>query len=333
MLFLASRCHWWLIIVAVLACPAHAQENDSSKEDESILTRAGSVVDGVQEKATDRFNSWILQIDDFFGGDQPVSEINESWARIRLDAIEPGFGDTKGKATVKLRLVLPRSEQRFRLLLSTEDENSTSKDTSGAGTSTNTSSDDQDVSLALRFIRTAKTSGSLNFDVGARIRDSKGQAFARINSSWVSNLNGGWNGKFTNNLFYFSSTGYENRLRYDLRKPWFGSETVFFRSSTNFNWVNGRKGAALSETLGMYAQINPRTALAGEAIFEYSTALNGDVTKRFHGSELRLRFRQNIWRPYFFYEIWPSVSWPVVNGYERVYGGMIRVEFVVGSTG
>ncbi|MBX2838794.1 MAG: hypothetical protein KTR35_18185 [Gammaproteobacteria bacterium] len=321
------------IVVLALPHPALAQESASEDDESSIFTNVGSFVDSAQQSATDRFNNWVLQVDDFFGGDQSVSGINQSWARLRIDAVQPGAEDTKIRGTVKLRLVLPRSEQRFRLLLSTEDEDASSSDPSRAGTANANARDDQDVSFALRFIRSARTSGSLNFDVGARIRDDKGQAFGRINSSWKSTTESGWHSNLTNNLFYYSSSGYENRLRFDLRKPWFGSEKVFFRTSTNFNWRKGRKGAAISETLGLYGQINPRTALAGEAIFEYSTALNEDATDRYHGSELRLRLRQNVWRPYFYYEIWPSVSWPSINGYKKAYGGLIRVEFVIGDTG
>lgn len=333
-----SVTHWFAMLLFVsmqmFIQNAIGEEVSSAKPEPGILSNVGSMVDSAQQGATDRFNSWVLQVDDFFGGDQSVSEINQSWARIRLDAVHPGAEETDFKGTVKLRLVLPRSEQRFRVLLSTEDENASASDTQRAGTSTAGDTDNQDVSLALRFIRSAKSSGSLNFDVGARVRDSKGQAFARVNSSWANNdVETGWNSKLTNNLYYYSESGYENRLRYDLRKAWFGSESVFFRTSTNFNWRKGRKGAAISETLGLYSQLNARTALAGEAIFEYSTALNEDTTERFHGAELRLRLRQNVWRPYFFYEIWPSVSWPALNDYKRAYGGLIRIEFVIGETG
>ena len=76
-----------------------------------------------------------------------------------------------------MRAVLPRSEKRLRLLISTEED---LKPEAEGQEESNTDG----LSFALRFIRSARDNGYLNFDLGARWRDAKVQVFGRINSSF-----------------------------------------------------------------------------------------------------------------------------------------------------
>ena len=72
-------------------------------------------------------------------------------------------------------------------------------------------------------------------------------------------------------------------------------------------------------------------SIALEGLASYTTALNGEESDRYKGSEVRIRFRHNVWREWFFYEIWPGMNWLASNDYERAYGGLIRVEVVLGQ--
>lgn len=307
-------------------------ETDQSRTERAVkaLKNVGAYVDSAQQRASRDFSGFIIQVDDFFGSGDDSAVKNNSWARIRLDLSKPGDENLKLGGTVKLRIVLPRAEKRFRLLLSTEDEVSTVSDADIAQPARVGNDSDQNVSLALRFIRTARDNASLNFDLGVRQRDGAVQTFGRVNGTVDGEL-GEWYGRFSDNYYYYSKSGYQNKIKLEARRTLFGKPSLFFRSSTGFDWLKGSKGASISETLGVYAEINPRKALAVEALAGYSTALNGDSSSRYRGTELRLRWRHSIWRPWFFYEVWPSVSWPSSNGYSRAYGGLFRVEIIIGQ--
>lgn len=324
-----------LIMVSIASAGSALADDDPptvNDKKRGYLLQVSSMVDNAQKRATEQFKQFVFQIDDFFGTGQDTGDVNKSWARFRFDARKPPDATGKLRASVKLRLVLPRSEKRFRLLLSTEEDNTLSDDTDSAQQAQLQGDETQDVSLALRFVRSARKSGSVNFDIGTRSRDSSLQLFARLNTAYEKDIWTNWTGRVGNSLYHYSKSGYENKLSFDLQRPIPVSRPVFFRSNTAINWRKGSKGASIGETLGIYTELSRRTALVVELSAGYSTALNEDQSARYSGTELQLRFRQNIWRPWFYYEIWPSVGWPSTNDYERAYGVLLRVEFVIGQT-
>ena len=311
--------------------PAVEQSSEEAEES-NMFGRVGGFVDRYQRQASQGFNDFVLQVDDFFGADTDGDFSNESWARLRIDVEKPGDEDLDVSGTVKLRIVLPRAERRFRLLLSSEEEDTASSEADVTQPQRlDAEGDGQDVSLALRFIRSARDNGSLNFDLGSRQRDGRIQIFGRINSAVRGDMTRYWYGTASNSYYYYSASGFENKFRLTARRPMFKRDWLYFQSSTGFDWEKGRKGASISQSMGFYAEISERKALAFEALAGYATALNGGASARYRGHELRIRWRHNIWRKWFFYELWPSVSWPSSNDYEQVYGGLIRLEAFVGS--
>jgi len=230
-----------------------------------------------------------------------------------------------------VRVVLPQSEQRFRLLLSSDDEESSAANSDAAQREQIASEDNNDVALALRFIRTVRERVRLNYDLGARIKEDRAQIFGRFVVRYNRDSILDFTNTFTNRLTYFSASGYQNSFRIDSRRNLFDRESLFFRNSFELSWRKGNKGAGIGETIGLYADLGKHRALALEGITGYATALNDGATDRFRGVELRVRYRQNVWRPWLYYEIWPSVSWSSTNEYERAYGGLFRVEVTLGN--
>ena len=96
---------------------------------------------------------------------------------MRVDPYYEQESGSETKANVKLKLILPRSERRFRVLLSTDEQDNQDPDTGTAAASS--ADEDSNVSFALRFIRKAKDRSGSKFDLGAKVRGGKGQAFFR----------------------------------------------------------------------------------------------------------------------------------------------------------
>lgn len=287
----------------------------------SLFDRTHTLVD-------QRFKNLFLQIDDLFSDGQPVEGSNLSWARLRLDSVSSREDGHEIKAAIKLRVVLPRAEKRFRLLFDT-DEDETTVATSSQGRRPGEVEGDG-FSLALRFIRQARDKGTIKFDVGARNRDSKVQIFGRVNLFYAHDLRWNFHSRFSNSLYYYSSSGYENKFRYDLTRPIEGFDSLQFRGSTELAWREGRSGILVSETVGLYSEIDDNRTIAIEGLGYYTTALNDDQTDKLLSTELRVRFRHNFLRRWFFYELWPSVRWHPDNNYEPSFGGIFRVEVLVG---
>jgi len=307
------------------------QNNADERSEPSAMSKAGSMVDEAHGKISDRFSQFIVQIDDFIGSGESGEQLNKSWARIRVDTVKPGAEKLDFGATVKLRIVLPQSEQRFRLLLSSEDDASSAANTDAAQREQIASTENNDVAFALRFIRTVKDRFRLKYDVGARYKDDKAQLFGRFIVGYTRNSMLGFTNSLTNNYTYFSASGYQNSFRIDSRRTFFGRESLFFRNTIELSWRKGLSGVGIGETIGFYADLGKRRAIAFEGLTGYATSLNEGNTDKYRGAELRIRYRQNIWRPWLYYEIWPSVSWSSSNNYEQAYGGLFRVEVTLGQ--
>jgi len=327
----------WLQLTYSIAIAEEKTQSKQVLSDEKpepgTLSRAGSLVDEAHGNISDRFSRFIVQIDDFIGAGESGEKLNTSWARVRVETVKPGAEDLKFAATVKLRVVLPQSQQRFRLLVSSEDDDDSSSaaNSDAAQREQIASEDNNNVALALRFIRTAKDRFRLNYDVGARIKDDKAQLFGRFIVGYKKESILGFTNTLTNNLTYFSASGYQNSFRIDSRRTFFDRESLYFRNTIELSWLEGNSGAGIGETMGFYADLGKRRALALEGITGYATSLNEGIEDKYRGAELRIRYRQNIWRPWLYYEIWPSVSWSSSNDYEMAYGGLFRVEVTLGN--
>jgi hypothetical protein len=314
---------------------ANVTEAEVTETKPSVVESTTGIVDRTHSLVSESFNRFIYQIDDTIGGGEPVEYVPGSTAKLRFDLTKNGNDRSELKGTIKVRAVLPRSEKRLRLLISTEEDlKATDENTQDSGSNTD------GLSFALRFIRQARDHGYVNFDLGARWRDNKVQMFGRINLAFdyrhgksADNTAGrhkGFHSKFANSLYQYSSSGFENRLRYDLSRTLDERDSLVLRGSTDVLWRDDRHGALISETIGLYADIDEKRALALELLGSYTTRLNGEDTEHYRGTAVRFRFRHNFRRKWFFYEFWPGVTWNADNGYRMAFQSLIRVETVLG---
>lgn len=283
-------------------------------------------IDSVHSNASQRLSDFIGQIDEFFGGEEETARANQTWLRLRVD---PRYRDMEGgsvKGDLKLKVVLPNAKRRFRLLLSSDDAEERKPGDSAAQSSID---DGSNVSLALRFIRKARENGSVKFDLGVRSRDGKNQSFVRLGAFHRQPLGQFWTGTITNNAFYYYSSGFEDKLTFKLERPIGNSENWIFQTSALFGWKEHQKGAVADQVTGVYRAFGNRSSLAFELLTQAYTSREPG-SRRFRRGELLLRYRQNIWRPWLYFELWPSVSWPSEHGYKGLPGILLRLEALIG---
>lgn len=326
------------LLLALFAGKIMAQDvvkDDSDKAEEpiGIVGKATDYVDNAQRSASQQFSGFMNQVDGFFSDATTNKEglNNDSWARIRLDASRPAGDDFEVKPSLKVRVSLPNTEKRFKLLFSTEDEDT---DVVGGNVDRLQSASinsDNNASAAIRFIRSARDNGNADVDIGVRQRDGDIQYFGRLVLGYRKLLARKWNFSASNSYWHYSKSGFENRLSVGFQRKLFYQDTLFIRSHSEFNWRKGRKGAIVGQTFGLYSQLSDEKALALEATAGYHTSLNDGLEDRYRGHEFRIRWRHNVWRPWFFYEIWPSIAWPASTDYKKSYGILLRMEMVIGQ--
>lgn len=342
----------------MFSCVAHAQSNEGSaqlSEDSNadvdvqqqaqredikrqpipdserigVIRRSIIIVDDAQRIASQSFGDFMGQIDGFFSnaGSDDDAVSNESWARIRIDGVRSNGEGFELNSSIKVRAVLPRTERKLKLLISTEDDDGREAgDAPGAA-----QQGSQNASLALRFIRGARRNSDVNLDIGVRRRDGAIQHFGRLKARFKLDIDDNWIANAANSYFYYSKSGYENRLSFDFRRRLLGADNFYLRTYTQFDWEKGQKGAIISHTTGLYWLVDQRRSFAFEGSGSYHTSLNPGISDRFRGHEVRIRWRHNIWRPWFFYEVWPSIGWPSSTRYRQTEGILLRAEVMIGK--
>lgn len=315
----SARAVVWLL--AFLPALGLAAETDTEQ----------NVIDELHATVSDGFSDIIGGVDDFFATAEAQKQVNRSWMRLRIDASKFESDSVEGRLNAKLKLILPNTEQRVRLLVSTDEEDN--RDNRGGGLNEQAlaeSTEDTNLSLALRFLKSVKNRNSLKFDIGARVRDSKAQAFGRISASHRKSLGPRLDLNVSNNLWYFSSSGYDNRLRLNVERSFADSPDLLASTTTQFTWLEGSRGAVIDQTFGLYRALDAQTFLALELLASYRTAHSYIGQRRLRGTALRLRYRKNVWRPWFYYELRPQMRWNANDDYIGRFGLLARVEVEIG---
>ena len=285
-------------------------------------------VDTAHKEASDILNVFASQIDSFFAEEVASDRINKTKATLRFDLANDANDDFQFKAKFKVRLVLPRSEQRLRLLLDVDDDSDDENRSSVQSLAE--SAEEQNVALALRFLREANERINYNIDLGARRFESTFQGFARLKASLKENNDEGWSYKIENNLRQFFSSGYVNELRFDLWRNVRPQSSTVFRASTSFDWRKSIPGASIGQTFGVYKQLSSKSLIAYELLAAYRTSPD-ELQSHYEGHRFRVRYRRQAFRPWFHFELWPGVSWLTEQNNDAKLEGLVRAEIGIGK--
>jgi len=293
---------------------------------DSVLAKEEGRLDEFHSLLSERFIGLANDLDGLFGGSEDVKYANESWLRFRLGLSQFESESPQLRGNVKLKLVLPNTEQRLRLLLSTEDDDNLDPGENRDGIGT-TAGDESNVSFALRFLQSARDKASIKLDVGARFRDDELQAFGRVNASHylIQAEQSGRELSLINNFWLFSASGYENRLKLNFTQAIKGDFHRLLQSRSEIIWKNNEPGARFVQLAGAYSEYRDDIFIGLESIFNVATASVSDEN-HLRSIELRIRYRQNIWRDWFYYEVWPRIRWESQNDYASRFGLLLRAE-------
>lgn len=298
-------------------------DETKKEEEESTIVKS-------QQYLSDTVLNAANRIDNFFSNERHVAGDNKTRVTLRgnLDFIEGRDADPGGE--VKIYLALPGLNDRLRLVVNDDDEDG---GTSGGP------SDEEDQNIALRFIGKAEQKYGVSFDVGIGSRDGDLQPFGRVNLFKHYRLGGKWDGRTANRLYWYTDAGWRNDFRqyfeYKFADGW------FFRSRTRIDYQEDKLDAAYPEQrFTLFQQINSKTALAYEIIGRQYCACDPVYddsdrlvtnTDRYNLGMVRLRFRQNVFYPWLFYELWPTAAWPEERDYEFTAAIRLRIEVALGD--
>ena len=104
----------------------------------------------------------------------------------------------------------------------------------------------------------------------------------------------------------------------------------FFQSVSELIWSEDHRGARFVQVYGAFRKLNEKTYLGLESIADAVTSPDEDAG-HISSIELRFRYRQNVLRPWFYYEVVPRLRWEEERDFSPLFGIELRAEAFLGS--
>jgi len=199
--------------------PNPAQRDADGPVDIPIAPRTAEWLIEKRDEWSKDINAMAVNIDRFFAGDQ-AQEANESFVRLRAGAIWSPGGDIGSDSDIKLKLDLPGSKKRWKLLFESDpDEFSDLETQTRARPTTNRKFTDTKGSTgAVRFVFDEKSKWKKDFDLGV-YGSTPLDPFARYQLRRTDKLGGDWSMYFKESMYYFNQDGWGQKTSLGFEKP------------------------------------------------------------------------------------------------------------------
>lgn len=282
-----------------------------------------SWVDKTHASVSQQLCKQVNKIDGFFGNVNPT-ETARGFLRIRtgMEWQQLDQNTTEFQPSIKARVRLPNISRKLHLLIidDVSEENTIPSTKSSA---THHESDTSSTLGDLLGIPGAEPV-DYDFDIGSKSDDGP-KIFTRARSTFQFWLNERSNLRLSQSLFWLDGLGFgeESRLEYNQAL----NDTTLFRWITSAEFNEETEGLHINQQLTFFQQLDEKRGLS------YSIRLTGDTRPTLTVNEygVDVLFRRNILKPWFFYEIEPSIYWPVEYDREMALRLVFRFEVQLGD--
>ena len=313
-----------IVGAVVLAAALAAWPAVSAEPDIESLKPPPGIIDAGHAGASDRVRRLGAWIDRFFTDEEYEAELNESWARLRLDSFAEQYEGVDVGARVRLYLKLPGLNERFRVEILSDAEDQDIQGSAGDGVGPPPADvADNSITAALSYFFSNKERRSvsarlgLDFDgltpdpyVGARYRE-------RVPLGEDTNF------RFVERVRLYTLNGLESRTSLQLAHSL--EQDRLFRTSLDGTW---REDEDFFYSLGFSVSqpLDETSAIRYELVNSFKTSPHNldRVT-------LRVRYRRQIWREWLTFEVAPQVAVPRDRDYQPVLGIFLRLEATFGG--
>jgi hypothetical protein len=285
-------------------------------EPERESAGAMAAIDRAHERISSRITDTVDRLDAFLGEERIQEELNRSYLNLAVLRISDEDG-LEIKHEVKLKIVLPRLQNRLQLVIAREDEVGAleSEDGKVGVKDLVRGSPSRDLTTALRLVLRATRDLNIYIDGGVRVR-LHATVFTRLRYRKSVELDR-WVVRFTQSVKWeeqFAENPYQWEVisRLDFERPM--TPEYFFRTSLQGAWYEGQPGYFVTQGFSLVQQLSERRAL----VYEWATsALRGrridttndtavivdpDTRFRIEETGFKIRYRQTIGWPWLFFD-------------------------------
>lgn len=316
MLFVFLVCSHLCVVEAPAAEPVDTAEGQGAFM--GMVDRSHGMLSQRVEALSQRF-------DTFFGGDRIYQESSGSYLKIGAATLLQEGGELDFSHILRLKLVLPKTRERLRLLIEADDEVVTSQKESDRINETSGERGRGKSSTALRYILAQTKSWGLDADAGVKLRLPL-DPFARIRAGWIVPLGEAWLFRLTEKVFIYNSIGLGETTRIDFDRTIHKDDLLRF--STEATWHEKEDGNfQLSQNVVFYQTIDPRNSLA------YRVGVFAATEPTFEASEyvVDVRYRRGVYKDWLFFDLTPGVAFRDEHDYGPDFSFRVGFEALFGD--
>lgn len=271
-----------------------------------------------------RLGNMSRQIDSYFGSPDIYEEVSGTYAEITLEQQFAEAGDSDTGVDFRIKVDLPRTEHRFKLLLESVAEGIDPRDDSPARSRRDSDSDPSSgIFAGLRRVFADTAGFRFTTDAGIKLRTPlEPFARARLRRTWPF---GDWQLRFKETLFWFDSDGLGQTTELDLDRRI--DERFALRASGRYQWLNETDEWRLDHGVALYQILDTHNSLAYEAGIQATNRPN------LRGEQYRvgLRFRRRVHREWLFLSLVPDVIWRREEAFRPEPGLLIEIQMLFGE--
>ena len=290
---------------------------DSAQEQEDIevLEWSRDFAKGYVESLNDGVDSFFMGA--FFDDELVDDESSGSNGRIFFTTRRVVGEGVDYQAGINLKLVLPRTRDRFKLLVETDENEDDQKESDLIGTTNNVTYSTA-IRVELRDGRRWKTS----WDNGVRWA---GQPvyFSRVRTRRTDYFNE-WRSRLLHSVSWRTDVDWGTSVNASLLRPL--DMRRHFRTAFSADYLLSDDFAELQTSAAIFDEVSDRSAVL------YRMAILGDTQQiaKINNYIVSVSYRRKIYKHFVFAEIVPEVAWPREEDYFPTPALTLRFEMIVG---
>ena len=287
----------------------------------AIPAPESTLADRTQHSVSESINNFAQWIDSFFYDERIVAE--EASTRLRLSQgvlFEQGEA-ARFKTRLNVKLDIPHFRNRLKLFVSSEDEKS-NEQLAELKNNAFTNNGDENTQLGLQYFARSSRRKNLSLSAGVKLDSLEFFVGPRLRRTWRLD---GWQLRFTQRVRWFTKKSWQATTRFDLEK--LISHRLLFRQIVEGRWRKQQEGYRYQISPTLIQVLKSKKAIE----YQWGNFFKTRPRQRLEESVASIRYRQQIWRNWLFYEITPQLAFRNDDDFDPVPGISLRLEVVFGG--
>jgi hypothetical protein len=183
--------------------------------------------------------------------------------------------------------------------------------------------EDRNVTTAVQYVLRATTEQNFTVRSGAQFTHGTPVLFIAPRYRFFSPINT-WDFRFTQEAIWKTDTRWQVNTVFDLERQL--PHDLFFRTSAGGSWIETSRGYFYGLSFSLRQPFDSKHAIDYEWNNSFQTRPVGELVEVL----FRVRFRQNIWREWLFFEVAPQCRFPRDRDFIATPGILFRFEMFFG---